>query len=220
MKMLTMLSDSNTTKITQNAPSTEFLKYVQRNVINVRGRREHKNKNRQDLGTIRAYVVKKSIGVFLTNTYLTLLENLPHVQILLKHLIGTKRHETFKSLLRALFTKHNFVGAIQAAMHNKVQGDHFGKTRKMILEGSCSEYYSKALGKLTKEFHSHLSDDVAQCAAATSFENMYVMLNHLKEKGLLHKHLTVIYNHTYGCTCQYRCTDYSSVFLKYAMVYV
>lgn len=151
---------------------------------------------------------EKSIGDFLKNTYLPLLEkyryHLPHVQILSKHIIGTKRHDTFKSLLHALFTKRDFAEAIQAAMHNEVQGDHFGKIRKMILEGSCVEYFSEVLGKLTKEFHSHLSDDAAQCAA-TSFENMYVVLNHLKEKGLLHEHSTVIYDHTDGCTCQYRC---------------
>jgi hypothetical protein len=35
---------------------------------------------------------------------------------------------------------------------------------------------------------------------------MFVVLNHLKEKGLLHEHSTVIYDHTDGCTCQYRCT--------------
>ena len=33
---------------------------------------------------------------------------------------------------------------------------------------------------------------------------MYVVLNRLKEKGLLHENLTVIYDHMDGCTCQYR----------------
>jgi hypothetical protein len=130
--------------------------------------------------------------------------HLPHVQILSKHIIGIKRRKTFKSLIYALFTKRDFAVAIQVAMHNEVQGDHFGNIRKIILEGSCIEYYSEALGKLTKQFHSHLSDGAAQCAA-TSFENMYRMLNCLKEKGLLHELLTVFYDHTDGCTCQYRC---------------
>ncbi len=173
---------------------------------------EEEANTRTKVGKIRTRseltLSEKSIGVFLTETYLPLLEKYryhhPHVQILSKHIIGTKRHETFKSLLHALFTKRDFAEAIQAAMHNEVQGDHFGKIRKMILEGSCVEYFSAALGKLTKEFHSHLSDDAAQCAA-TSFENMYVVLNRLKEKGLLHENSTVIYDHTDGCTCQYRC---------------
>jgi hypothetical protein len=93
------------------------------------------------------------------------------MQILSKHIIGIKRHDTFKGLLHALFTKRDFVEAIQAAMYNEVQGDHFGKIRKMILEGCCVEYYSQALGKLTKGFHSHLSDDAGQ-SDAMSFGNM------------------------------------------------
>ena len=173
---------------------------------------EDEGNTRTKVGKIRTRseltLSEKSIGVFLPDTYLPLLEKYryhhPHVQILSKHIIGTKRHETFMSLLHALFTKRDFAEAIQAAMHNEVQGDHFGKIRKMILEGGCYEYFLEVLGKLTKEFHSHLSDDAAQCAA-TSFENMYVVLNHFKEKGLLHENSTVIYDHTDGCTCQYRC---------------
>ena len=72
-------------------------------------------------------------------------------------------------------------------MHNEVQGNHFGKIRKMTLEGCCVEYYSEALAKLTKEFHSHLSDDAGQ-SAATSFENMYIVLLGLKDNGLLHEY--------------------------------
>jgi hypothetical protein len=193
-----------------------YTKCSQHGVLELRSKKcdrcEDEVNTRTKVGKIRTRseltLSEKSIGVFLTETYLPLLEKYryhhPHVQILSKHIIGTKRHETFKSLLHALFTKRDFAEAIQAAMHNEVQGDHFGKIRKMILEGSCVEYFSAALGKLTKEFHSHLSDDAAQCAA-TSFENMYVVLERLKEKGLLHENSTVIYDHTDGCTCQYRC---------------
>ena len=156
-----------------------------------------------------------TIDVFLKDFYLPLLEryryHLPHVQILSKHMIGTKRHDAFKSLLHSLFTKRDFAEAIQAAMHNEVQGDHFGKIRKMILEGCCVEYFLEALGKLTKEFHSHLSDDAGQ-SAATSFENMYIVLLGLKENGLLHEYSTVIYDHTDGCTSQYRCATACSIF--------
>jgi hypothetical protein len=44
MQMLTTLSDSNTTKITPNAPSTEFLNYVPRVVIDVRKKETQEQK--------------------------------------------------------------------------------------------------------------------------------------------------------------------------------
>jgi hypothetical protein len=34
---------------------------------------------------------------------------------------------------------------------------------------------------------------------------MYIILNRLKENRLLHEYLSVIYDHTDGCTSQYRC---------------
>lgn len=51
--------------------------------------------------------------------------------------------------------KRDFAEAIQAEMDNEVQGDHFGKIQKMMLEGCSVEYFSTDLGKFTKEFHSH-----------------------------------------------------------------
>jgi hypothetical protein len=145
---------------------------------------------------------QKPIGKFITENYLPLLERYryhhAHVMILSKHMIVTQRHEY------ALFTKRDFAEAIQAEMFNEVQGDHFGKIRKMILEGSCIEFFSVVLGKFTKEFHAHLSDDAEQ-SAATSYENMYTVLDGLKKKGLLHEYSSVIYDHTDGCTSQYRC---------------
>jgi hypothetical protein len=67
--------------------------------------------------------------------------------------------------------KRYFAEAIQAEMDNKVQGGHFGKIRKMMLEGRSVEFFSAELKTFTKEFHSHLSDNCKQ-NAVTSFENM------------------------------------------------
>jgi hypothetical protein len=70
-------------------------------------------------------------------------------------------------------------------MFNEVQGDHHGKIRIMILEGSCVEFFSATLGKFRKGFHAHLSDDAEQ-SAAKLYKNMYTILNGLKHKVLLH----------------------------------
>jgi len=97
---------------------------------------------------------QKPIGKFITENYLPLLERYryhhAHVMILSKHMIVNQRHDCFKALLHALFTKRDFAEAIQAEMFNEVQADHFGKIRKMILEGSCIEFFSATLGKFTK----------------------------------------------------------------------
>jgi hypothetical protein len=71
--------------------------------------------------------------------YLPLLEKYrfhqPHVHLLSKYGVGAGRHAAFQRLLHALFMKRDFAEAIQAEMDNEVQGDHFGKIRKMMLEG-------------------------------------------------------------------------------------
>ena len=86
--------------------------------------------------------------------YLPLLERYryhqPHVHMLSKYGIGAGRHAAFDRLLHALFTKQDFAEAIQAEMDNEVQGDHFGKIRKMMLEGCSVEYFCAKLGKFTK----------------------------------------------------------------------
>jgi hypothetical protein len=43
--------------------------------------------------------------------------------------------------------KQDFAEAIQAEMDNEVQGDHFRKTRKMMLEGCSIEFFSAKLKK-------------------------------------------------------------------------
>ena len=100
--------------------------------------------------------------------------------------------------------KRDFAEAIKAEMDNEVQGDHFGKIRKMMLEGCSVEYLSAELQKFTKEFHSHLSDDCKQ-NAATSFENMRNVLQGLRERGVLKENVSVVFDNTDGCCSQYRC---------------
>jgi hypothetical protein len=156
----------------------------------------------------------ETIGTFMEQYYLPLLEKYryhqPHVHMLSKYGIGAGRHSAFRRLLHALFTKRDFAEAIQAEMDNEVQGDHFGKIRKMMLEGCSVEYFSAELGKFTKEFHSHLSDDCKQ-NAATSFENMRNVLQNLRERGLLHENVSAVFDNTDGCCSQYRCA--TGVFL-------
>ena len=110
------------------------------------------------------------IGTFMNQYYLPMLEKYryhqSHVSILSKHGVGTQRHAAFKGQLHAVFTKRDFAEAIKAEMNNEVQGDHFGKTRKMILEGCTVEFYSQELEKHTKEYHGHLLDDCKQNAAS------------------------------------------------------
>jgi hypothetical protein len=130
--------------------------------------------------------------------------------MLSKYGIGAQQHDAFQQMLFSLFMKRDFAEAIQAAMDNEVQGDHFGKIRKMMLEGCSVEYFSLQLEKFTKEFHSHLSDDCKQ-NAATSFENMKNVLQNLKERGVLKENVSVIYDNTDGCCSQYRCA--TSVYL-------
>ncbi len=151
---------------------------------------------------------EETIGTFMETYYLPLLEKYryhqPHVHMLSKYGIGAGRHSAFRRLLHALFTKRDFAEAIQAEMDNEVQGDHFGKIRKMMLEGCSVEYFSAELGKFTKEFHSHLSDDCKQ-NAATSFQNMRNVLQGLRERGLLHENVSSIFDNTDGCCSQYCC---------------
>jgi hypothetical protein len=155
-----------------------------------------------------------SIGAFMEEYYLPLLQKFryhqSHVSMLSKYGIGAQRHDAFQQMLFSLFMKRDFAEAIQAAMDNEVQGDHFGKIRKMMLEGCSVEYFSLQLEKFTKEFHSHLSDDCKQ-NAATSFENMKNVLQNLKERGVLKENVSVIYDNTDGCCSQYRCA--TSVYL-------
>jgi hypothetical protein len=151
---------------------------------------------------------EETIGHFMEEYYLPLLEKYrfhqPHVHLLSKYGVGAGRHAAFHRLLHALFMKRDFAEAIQAEMDNEVQGDHFGKIRKMMLEGCSVEYLSAELEKFTKEFHSHLSDDCKQ-NAATSFENMRNVLKGLSERGILKENVSVVFDNTDGCCSQYRC---------------
>jgi hypothetical protein len=155
-----------------------------------------------------------TIAAFMDKYYLPMLEKYryhqSHVSMLSKYGIGARRHAAFKNKPNALFMKRDFAEAIQAEMDNEVQGDHFGKIRKMMLEGCSVEFFSLELDKHTKEFHSHLSDDCKQ-NAATSFENMKNVLHDLRERGVLRENVTVVYDNTDGCCSQYRCA--TSVFL-------
>jgi hypothetical protein len=155
-----------------------------------------------------------TIAVFMDEYYLPMLEKYryhqSHVSMLSKYGIGAQRHAAFRRQLNALFMKRDFAEAIQAEMDNEVQGDHFGKIRKMMLEGCSVEFFSRELEKYTKEFHSHLSDDCKQ-NAATSYENMKNVLQDLRERGVLHENVSVVYDNTDGCCSQYRCA--TSVFL-------
>jgi hypothetical protein len=179
---------------------------------------EHESNPRFKKGKIRRRKEltrsEETIGLFMEEYYLPLLEKYrfhqPHVHLLSKYGVGAGRHAAFRGLLHALFTKRDFAEAIQAEMDNEVQGDHFGKIRKMMLEGCSVEFFSAELGKFTKEFHSHLSDDCKQ-NAATSFENMRNVLQGLKERGLLHENVSAVYDNTDGCCSQYRCA--TGVFL-------
>jgi hypothetical protein len=155
-----------------------------------------------------------TIAAFMEKYYLPMLEKYryhqSHVSMLSKYGVGARRHAAFRKQLKALFMKRDFAEAIQAEMDNEVQGDHFGKIRKMMLEGCSVEFFSLELEKYTKEFHSHLSDDCKQ-NAATSFENMKNVLQNLRERGVLEENVSVIYDNTDGCCSQYRCA--TSVFL-------
>jgi hypothetical protein len=89
-------------------------------------------------------------------------------------MIGTQRHDSSKALLHALFTKRDFAEAIQAEMFKEVLGDHFGKISKMILEGSCKQFFSATLGKFTKEFM-HICLMMQSRVSAMWYKNMYTL---------------------------------------------
>ena len=160
------------------------------------------------IGTRKELVLKeKSIGDSLTDHYIPELDkyayHYAHVRMLSKKFCEKMRKDMFESIPYSLKTRRDYAEAIQEEMDHEIQSSHFRAKRTLSIEGCVVESYETETMR-KKEFHSHFSDDCTQ-NAATTYQNMLVLLDFLEGEHALVRDLTIMFDHTDGCTAQYRC---------------
>ena len=162
------------------------------------------------------------IGSFLKNYYEPFLREYqfhhPHMKILSNDQAIRERKEAFFNDVNALLTAEDYAEAIKCGFNLQIYADHFGTNPTIKLEGATATFHNRQKKQKEKseydtskeeesdvEKHqfSHFSDDAKQ-HASTSFENMKKMFECLQKLGHLIAEESVVYDHTDGCSSQYR----------------
>ena len=128
----------------------------------------------------------------------------PHVKLLSKEFILSSRKIPFEKDHNSIFTCHDWAEAFSVVLNGETQSEHFGWCPKIYLESGTFQFHD-AESKEIVEHYSAFSDDAKQ-HASLSYENFKTQLELLGSNNMnvITKHRTRIYDHTDGCSAQYR----------------
>ena len=109
---------------------------------------------------------------------------------------------TFKAAACDIMTRRDCAKQLSAKFNKEIQSDHFGQGTTLSMEGCFVEYLEN--GEVLAHFHSHMADKSNQDAASTH-AHMQVLLKLLARQKKIRSGCSTIWEHTDGCTKQYRC---------------
>ena len=102
-----------------------------------------------------------------------------------------------------IMTRRDYAERLLAKFNEEIQSNHFGQGTNLSMEG-CFVEFKYIDGTIRAHFHSHMSDKSTQ-DAATSHAHLTVLLNKLSEQEIIKRGISTMWDHTDGCTKQYRC---------------
>ena len=148
-----------------------------------------------------------AIGTFHKDYYIPMLKKYRYhyalVKMLSKKYCYDGRTAAFKAARLDVMTRRDYAERLLAKFNNEIQCTHFGQSVTLLMEGCFVEFVVEN-GNLHAHFHSHMADKSNQDAASTH-AHMQVLLELLTEQGKIVRGKSTIWEHTDGCTKQYRC---------------
>ena len=149
-----------------------------------------------------------TLGDFHKSYYKPVMEKFAHhlsyVSMLGKKWTEEDRFNSFSSSKTGLFTREDYAEQIQFLLDLELQAMHWVGAPSLSVEGmACHLFKSEEDESPTLTFHSHLADNSLQNAATTT-THLNEVFNQLFEEKLLKKG-DWIWDHTDGCSKQYRC---------------
>ena len=113
------------------------------------------------------------------------------------------RKNTFKAADCDIMRRRDRVKSLSAKFNMEIQSDHFGQGTTLSVENCFVEYLAKN-GEVLAHFHLHMVDQRNQHTEATH-AHMKVLLKLLARQKKIRSGCSTIWEHTDGCTKQYRC---------------
>ena len=149
----------------------------------------------------------ESIGKFHTAYYKPMLLKYRYhaalVKMLSKSVCYLARVSAFKGQSNDIMTRRDYAERLLAKFNEEIQSTHFGQGTTLSIEG-CYVEFKTIDGAVRAHFHSHMSDKSTQ-DAATTHAHLSVLLNKLSEEKQIKRGESTMWDHTDGCTKQYRC---------------
>ena len=159
--------------------------------------------------TIRKELADKTvpIGTFHEKYYIPMLKKYRYhyglVNMLSKKHCYDGRTAAFKAGSLDIMTRRDYAERLTAKFNQEIQSTHFGQSVTLSMEG-CFVEFVVGNDDVQAHFHSHMADKSNQDAASTH-AHMRVLLELLISQEKIIPGKSTIWEHTDGCTKQYRC---------------